>query len=69
MSNWEAFKKYFGVRGVLAIVLVGGYVFMTAKGIPVPDAYGNLTFGVVGLMLGKNGGSYISAANNIVNGS
>ena len=60
MSHWEAFKKYFGVRGVLAIMLVGGYIYFTAKGIPISETYSNLTFGIIGLFLGRNGVSVYS---------
>lgn len=55
MTNWEAFNKYIGVQGILAIVLLGGFVGSIFAHITLPDLYDNLMTFVIGFYFAKNG--------------
>lgn len=55
LTGWAAFGKYVGVQGILAFVLIGGYVIASVGRIQLPDTYNNLTFAVLAYYFAKNG--------------
>ncbi len=55
MSGWDAFNKYVGVQGILAILLVGGYVGSFYVHVQLTDAYSQIMTLVLGYYFAKNG--------------
>lgn len=55
------FQVWFGVQGVLAIMLTAGYVVAVLRNIALPDAYTGLLFLTYGFYFAKNGRSIIDA--------
>lgn len=61
MTGWDAFNKYVGVQGVLALLLVGGYIVATFTGAALPNGYGELMTFVTGFYFAKNGTGIIAS--------
>ncbi len=55
MSGWSAFNKYCGVQGIMALLLVGGFVYASMVGIKLTDFYGQLMTLIIGFYFAKNG--------------
>lgn len=64
--NWEQFGKYIGIQGVIALLLMSGYIIMTVTGKPVTQEYVSIMMIVVGFFFGKNGYNYLSLAQRII---
>ena len=43
------------VRGVVAVAVVGGYIYLAATGQPIPESYGPIVAGVIGFFFGVGG--------------
>ena len=56
----EAFGKYIGIQGVLAFLLVGGFVAAPFAGVVLPEPYTEITTFVIGFVFAKNGAAVIS---------
>ncbi len=54
-NGWDQFAKYVGVQGIMAILLVGGYIYASLTGITVTDFYGQLMTLIIGFYFAKNG--------------
>lgn len=65
MSNWEAFNKYIGVQGILAVVLLCGFVAAIFARITLPDLYDNLMTFVIGFYFAKNGVGVLTQLANV----
>lgn len=61
MTFWEGFSKYCGIQGLIAIILVGGYIVFTACRIPIDNLYTNVMTLVIGFYFAKNGVGIIDA--------
>ena len=59
--TWQGFSKYVGVQGVIATLLVGGFVYASVSGIELGNVYENILITVVSFVFGKNGASYATA--------
>jgi hypothetical protein len=62
----DKFDTYFGVEGILAILLLGGVVALAIMGREVPEAVLHMSYAVVGFFFG---GRAPSALKSITNGS
>jgi hypothetical protein len=60
-STWEDFNKFVGVQGLMALVLLSGFVFASVKQTPLPEIYMNLMTLVVGYYFAKNGVGIVAA--------
>lgn len=54
-TAWQSFSKFVGVQGILAVILVTGYVIATLLSIPVTSEYLMITTGVISYYFAKNG--------------
>lgn len=64
MSAGEFFGKYVGVQGVLAIILVIGYVAAPFAGVTLPPGYSQITTGVIGMGVQKTGSAIVANVRN-----
>ena len=62
---WEGFAKYLGVQGIMALALVGGFIYATIAQLPLPDLYTNVMTLVVGYYFAKNGVGIIAAITGV----
>lgn len=60
-SFWEGFAKYIGIQGIMALGLVGGFIYTSIAQLPLPDLYTNVMTLVVGYYFAKNGVGIIAA--------
>jgi len=60
MTGWDAFNKYIGVQGVLAVMLIAGYIAAIFVHVVLPDAYSQITTLILGYYFAKNGTGAIS---------
>lgn len=51
----ETFGKYIGVQGVLAFLLVAGYIAAPFLDVALPEGYTEIAVLVLGFYFGKNG--------------
>jgi len=61
MSFWDGFGKYCGIQGLLALIMVIGYLVTIFIGIELPESYPNLMSFVIGFYFAKNGVNIVSA--------
>ena len=61
----EQFNKYFGVQGIMAIVMVGGYVYMSINLITISAQYISLMTLIFGFYFAKNGVGIIAALRGV----
>lgn len=54
-DGWDKFNKYIGVQGIIALALVGGFIFASVSHDPLPDLYTQLMTLVLGYYFAKNG--------------
>ena len=62
IMSWEGFSKYVGIQGVLALLLVVGYIAAIFVPVELPESYANVMTFVVGFYFAKNGGNMFNAA-------
>ena len=55
MTFSEGFWKYCGVQGILAVILVTGYVAAPYAGVTLPEGFTEITIFVCGFFTAKNG--------------
>ncbi|MDD3427583.1 MAG: hypothetical protein PHR42_01435 [Caldisericia bacterium] len=55
MSGWDAFAKYVGVQGILALVSTGAMIYMNIANIIVPEPVYSLVGLAWGFYFAKNG--------------
>lgn len=68
LSGWAAFGKFVGIQGVLALVLVIGYVIASLTNVMLSDTYVNITFAVIGFYFAKNGVGILDVIRSKNNG-
>ena len=61
MSFWEGFNKFIGIQGVIALILLLGYVAAPYTNTALPEGYTELMSLVFGFYFAKNGVSVIQA--------
>jgi len=62
MSNgWESFGKYVGIQGIIALIMLAGYVATPYARVTLPAGYTELMSLVLGFYFAKNGTGVISA--------
>lgn len=66
MTGWDAFNKYVGVQGIMAIVLLIGYVVSIFIKVEVPSLYDNLMTLIIGYYFAKNGVSVLSSLVHLI---
>jgi hypothetical protein len=49
-------------RGVIALAVVGGYVYLVAAGQTIPEGYGAIAAAVVGFFFGSGGSAMLARA-------
>jgi hypothetical protein len=62
MSKLEAFHKYCGVQGILAMSLTGTLIYMSVMAMPVPDVLVGLLGTSWGFYFAKNGDRIVKEA-------
>jgi len=68
MTFWEGFAKYVGISGVIAVMLVGGYLAAIFLQVPLPTGFEQIMLLIIGYYFGKNGRNVAMAAVNMVRG-
>lgn len=69
MNNaWENFGKYIGVQGLMALTMVGGFVFANLTGRMVSSLYTELMTLIIGFYFAKNGVSVLERLKDILTG-
>jgi hypothetical protein len=63
----NTFGKYIGIQGVLAFLLVTGYVIAPFTRTTLPAEYPNFMVLILGYYLGKNGTSLLAAITGRMN--
>lgn len=66
MSFWEGFNKFIGIQGVIALILLCGYVAAPYTSTLLPEGYTELMSLVFGFYFAKNGVSVIQAIKGSV---
>lgn len=66
MNAWEAFGKYVGIQGLLALGLGTGYIYLSVTGGIVPEGYENLLLIILGFYFGKNGNNILGSLTKSV---
>jgi len=66
MVFWEGFAKYVGVSGVIAVMLVFGYLAAIFLQVPLPAGFEQVMLLIIGYYFGKNGRNVAMAAANVV---
>jgi len=61
MNGWEAFNRYVGVQGILALALLAGYLYASMVQIVLPEGYTPIMTTVFGFYFAKNGRGIIDA--------
>jgi len=59
MDFWKGFNTYFGIQGVIALILIGAYVASIFIPAALPDGFVEIMLIVIGFFFGKNGGAYV----------
>ena len=62
-ANWEGFNKYFGVQGIMALMLVAAFIWMTVNTLPIPDLFNIIMATILGFYFAKNGVGIVAALN------
>lgn len=66
MGFWDGFGKYLGVQGVLAFLLVGGYIYMAIALVTPPQSYDLAMGAVCGFYFAKNGRDIFAGVNSAI---
>ena len=60
MTGWDAFAKYVGVQGIMALSMTGGIIYALVVGLQVPGEVYGLAGVAWGFYFAKNGVSIAS---------
>jgi hypothetical protein len=55
MEFWAGFSKYVGIQGIIALLMLIGYVAAPYTGVILPEGYTELMSLVFGFYFAKNG--------------
>ncbi len=61
MNDAPWFVKYVGIQGLLALLLIVGYVYAAMSGITLPEGYTEIATLILGYYFAKNGVGIVSA--------
>jgi len=64
MTGWEAFAKYVGVQGILALMFGGAIVYLMVAGLTVSEPVIGVFGLIVGFYFGKNGREIVAAVKS-----
>lgn len=65
MSFWEGFNKYFGIQGVIAVLLILAYILAIFLTVSLPAGFEAIMLIVIGFFFGKNGNAYVQKAKDV----
>ena len=60
-AHWENFNKYVGIQGIMALGLVGGFIYASLSQITLPDLFSQIMTLVIGFYFAKNGVGIVAA--------
>ena len=64
MNGWEKFCEFVGLRGVIALLLVGGYLGAVSTGVALPGGYNTILAVILAAYFARNGRSIVDAMRN-----